>query len=383
MVVDVVKSVMVLVSKSSKWYSWKCWGRMWSFEGQRFNEETLRVDTMVKTFWSPWNSISDAAELQPTKIRRILKVIESMGLGYIQLGQPSTTISGGAQRIKLTTELQTSKGHIIHSGWASTGLHMADVTRLVGAMDQLIEEGHSLVIEHDLDIAKMETPLLTWVPKWTGGQLMGLVHRIHCHVGNSNRSGSSRSLLEYRLRSGLSNKYTRKVKHNNILVEQASTHNLKNIDVEIPKGEMTVITGPSGSGKSSLAFHTIFAEGQLRYIESLSTYARRFLGGMQRPPVNQIQGLTPAIAIDQSNRSRSPRSTVATSTKYDIYRLIFARAGIPHCHICPLEAHSPTKGAMLLKSVEEKLLLAKTIGQILVQHLLVMELFVFGKSMNK
>ena len=355
-------------------------------EGQRFNEETLQIRYNGKNIYEVLEmSISEAAEFfenQP-KIRRILKVIESMGLGYIQLGQPSTTISGGeAQRIKLATELhKRSKGHTLYIlDEPSTGLHMADVTRLVGAMDQLIEEGHTvLVIEHDLDIIKMADHIIDLGPEGGehGGQLMGVGTPEYIATLATPTGQALQKVLAGDTDLGVesfSNKYTRKVKHNNILVEQASTHNLKNIDVEIPKGEMTVITGPSGSGKSSLAFHTIFAEGQLRYIESLSTYARRFLGGMQRPPVNQIQGLTPAIAIDQSNRSRSPRSTVATSTEiYDIYRLIFARAGIPHCHICQkkLEAHSPTKGAMLLKSVEEKgLLLAKTTGQILVQHLL-------------
>ena len=136
---------------------------------------------------------------------------------------------------------------------------------------------------------------------------------------------------------------------------------------------MTVVTGPSGSGKSSLAFHTIFAEGQLRYIESLSTYARRFLGRMKRPPVDEIE-TAPAIAIDQSNRGKSSRSTVATSTEiYDILRILFARIGRPHCSECfsPLFANSPTSAAKILKQVDDKgLLLAPYSNEILVEHLL-------------
>ncbi len=119
------------------------------------------------------------------------------------------------------------------------------------------------------------------------------------------------------------------------MVKGAREHNLKNIDVELPRNKMVVITGLSGSGKSSLAFDTIYAEGQRRYVESLSSYARQFLGIMEKPDVDQIDGLSPAISIDQKSTSRNPRSTVATVTEiYDYLRLLFARIGIPHCPIC-------------------------------------------------
>ena len=131
-----------------------------------------------------------------------------------------------------------------------------------------------------------------------------------------------------------------KIKLNNtessiIRVRGARTHNLKNIDVDIPRGKMTVISGLSGSGKSSLAFDTIFAEGQRRYVESLSSYARQFLNQMQKPDVDEITGLSPAISIDQKSRSNNPRSTVATITEvYDYLRVLFARVGKPHCLKC-------------------------------------------------
>src|SRR3989339_557210 len=120
-----------------------------------------------------------------------------------------------------------------------------------------------------------------------------------------------------------------------IIIRGAREHNLKNISLELPRNKMIVFTGLSGSGKSSLAFDTIFAEGQRRYIESLSAYARQFLGGMQKPDVDEIEGLSPAISIDQKAHSANPRSTVATITEiYDYLRVLFARIGKPHCVNC-------------------------------------------------
>src|SRR6056297_1247265 len=121
----------------------------------------------------------------------------------------------------------------------------------------------------------------------------------------------------------------------NIKIKGAREHNLKNIDVEIPRNKLVVITGVSGSGKSSLAFDTIYAEGQRRYVESLSSYARQFLGLMEKPDVDFIEGLSPAISIEQKSTSRNPRSTVGTVTEiYDYLRLLYARIGKPYCHQC-------------------------------------------------
>ena len=117
-----------------------------------------------------------------------------------------------------------------------------------------------------------------------------------------------------------------------LVVRGAREHNLKDVTVAIPRDRLVVITGLSGSGKSSLAFDTIYAEGQRRYVESLCAYARQFLGQMEKPDVDQIDGLSPAISIDQKGASRNPRSTVGTVTEiYDYLRLLFARAGHPHC----------------------------------------------------
>ena len=120
-----------------------------------------------------------------------------------------------------------------------------------------------------------------------------------------------------------------------IVIKGAREHNLKNLTLEIPRNSLTVITGLSGSGKSTLAFDTLYAEGQRRYVESLSAYARQFLGVMHKPDVDSIEGLSPAISIEQKTTTRNPRSTVGTTTEiFDYLRLLYARIGIPHCPKC-------------------------------------------------
>lgn len=128
--------------------------------------------------------------------------------------------------------------------------------------------------------------------------------------------------------------------HTHITVKGARENNLKNIDISIPRDQLVILTGLSGSGKSSLAFDTIYAEGQRRYVESLSAYARQFLGQMEKPDIDQIDGLSPAISIDQKTTSKNPRSTVGTVTEiYDYLRLLWARVGTPHCPQCGKEIH--------------------------------------------
>src|SRR5947209_2258155 len=134
----------------------------------------------------------------------------------------------------------------------------------------------------------------------------------------------------------------------NISIRGAREHNLKNIDVDIPRDTLTVITGLSGSGKSSLAFDTVYAEGQRRYVESLSAYARQFLELMQKPDVDHIEGLSPAISIEQKTTSRNPRSTVGTVTEiYDYLRLLFARVGVPYSPATGLPIESQTVSQMV------------------------------------
>ena len=133
-----------------------------------------------------------------------------------------------------------------------------------------------------------------------------------------------------------------------IVIKGARENNLKNVDLELPRDKLIVFTGLSGSGKSSLAFDTIFADGQRRYMESLSSYARQFLGQMEKPDVDLIEGLSPAISIDQKTTSKNPRSTVGTVTEiYDYLRLLYARIGIPHCPVCGREIKQQTVDQMV------------------------------------
>ena len=144
--------------------------------------------------------------------------------------------------------------------------------------------------------------------------------------------------------------------NDNIIIKNANVHNLKNISLTIPKNKLVVVTGLSGSGKSSLAFDTLYAEGQRRYVESLSSYARQFLGIMDKPDVESIEGLSPAISIDQKTTSKNPRSTVGTVTEiYDYIRLLYARIGVPHCPNCGKKIEKQTLDQIVDKvlSLEE------------------------------
>ena len=166
---------------------------------------------------------------------------------------------------------------------------------------------------------------------------MSGIHRSGApHTGwQSLATGAVPPLLSRKVRTGVADR---------LIVRGAREHNLKNVSLDLPRDSLIVFTGLSGSGKSSLAFDTIFAEGQRRYVESLSSYARQFLGQMDKPDVDFIEGLSPAVSIDQKSTSRNPRSTVGTITEvYDYLRLLFARIGKPHCPECgrPISRQSP------------------------------------------
>ncbi|MFT5585708.1 MAG: excinuclease ABC subunit A [Cognaticolwellia sp.] len=331
--------------------------------GKRFNEETLEVRYRGKNITEILAmSITDAAEFFSSHrgLARTLDTLVSVGLGYVAMGQPSTTLSGGeAQRIKLASELRrpgTGKTLYILDE-PTTGLHFKDVVRLNQALQRLVEKGNTvLIIEHDLDLIKVCDYVLDMGPEGgnAGGRLVGSGTPEHIATLDTPTGRVLAALPDF---GGPPTQFKpkrakRTAQQSDLVLTGASCHNLKSIDVRIPQGSFTVVTGPSGSGKSSLAFHTIFAEGQRRYVECMSTYARRFLGRLDRAPVEKIEGLAPAIAINQKRAGRNPRSTVATVTEiYDYLRLLFARIGEPHCPHCGKDVlgFSPSQGARALQ----------------------------------
>ena len=347
--------------------------------GRRFNPETLEIRYRGKTITEVLEmSVAEATSFFSAhrKINRIISTLDRVGLGYVTLGQPSTTLSGGeAQRIKLATELQRpATGRTIYIlDEPTTGLHMEDIRRLLGSLQALVDAGNTvLVIEHNTDVIKVADWIVDLGPEGGegGGRIIGegppekiaklssptgkVLVELFQHEANvtSDVTGDVTVLHEARSPYGVNLNRAparrRAVVGQDLSLRGVHTHNLQGIDVDLPRGQMTVITGVSGSGKTSLAFDTLFAEGQRRYVESLSTYARRFLGRLDSASVDKVEGLAPAIAIDQANRGHNPRSTVATVTEiYDAFRLLYARIGHLHCPSCfqPLKAYSPTVGA--------------------------------------
>jgi excinuclease ABC subunit A len=316
--------------------------------GKRFNAPTLEVHYKGKTISDILDmTIGEALpffEAHP-KIRRGIAMLSEIGLDYIKLGQPSTTLSGGeAQRIKLATELQKpSHGKSFYLlDEPTTGLHFEDVERLLNCLQQLVERGNTVVvIEHNLDLVRAADWVLELGPE--GGAAGGLLLATGTpEQVAANPASLTAPYLAAAIADGNAEPHSLEpapLAHAaepvavdlDIRIRGACKHNLKNATVRIPRHSFTVITGPSGSGKTSLAFDTLFAEGQRRFVESLSTYARRFLGRMDRAEAEAVEGLSPAIAIDQKTASRSPRSTVATLTEiYDYLRLLWARAGTLH-----------------------------------------------------
>src|SRR6516165_5156325 len=279
------------------------------------------------------------------RVRPMLQTLHDVGLDYIKLGQPSPTLSGGeAQRIKLARELcRRSTGKTLYVlDEPTTGLHFDDIHKLLQVLHGFADAGNTVVvIEHNLDVLKTADWIIDLGPE--GGEAGG---RVVCTGTPEEVAACEASYTGQSLRAVVGRRPATSVKPRgrrktasvngkpltHLTVQGAQQHNLKNIDVALPRDRMTVCCGPSGSGKSSLALDTIYAEGQRRYVESLSSYARQFLGQVQKPKVERVTGLSPAISIEQKTTSKSPRSTVGTVTEvYDYLRILFARLGHPYC----------------------------------------------------
>jgi excinuclease ABC subunit A len=346
-------------------------------DGKRFRPEVLEV-TLEGWDGGPARSVADILALTVAEALQFfraekevvaaLQPLADVGLEYLRLGQPVPTLSGGeAQRLKLAGHLAEAAGRSITSlprspraraarqGAAAgslflfdeptTGLHFDDVARLLGAMRRLSAAGHTLVvIEHNLDVIRAADWIIDLGPEpgEEGGEVVvaGTVQTVMACTA----SHTGRALCAEAGEDALVGATTNALQQSSpgyfapsIRIRNAREHNLRSIDVDIPRQGLTVITGPSGSGKSTLAFDIVFAEGQRRYLESLNAYARQFVQPASRPDVDAVHGIPPTVAIEQRLSRGGRKSTVATQTEiYHFLRLLFMKLGTQHCPDCDL-----------------------------------------------
>jgi excinuclease ABC subunit A len=327
-------------------------------DGKRFQAELL--DVRLDLSGHPAVNVADVLDMtvevameafadHPSVLKALHPLIRT-GLGYVRLGQPVTTLSGGeAQRLKLACYLQEAHGSgpvLFLLDEPTTGLHMADVAVLLQALRALVLEGHSVfVIEHHLDVIRACDWIIDLGPE--GGDAGGLIvcqgrpdTVMACaasHTGQALRdraglSGYSALQAGRRVAEPVSGYGARLPE---IRLQGAREHNLKGIDIEVPHDAFTVITGLSGSGKSTVAFDILYREGQRRYLDSLNAYARQFVQPAARPDVDAVTGVPPTVAIEQRISRGGLKSTVATTTEiYHFVRLLFARLGTQYCPDC-------------------------------------------------
>jgi excinuclease ABC subunit A len=348
-------------------------------DGQRFRPEVLEVtvegrsiaDVLEMTVSEAVAFFGDAAD-----VHAALKPLAEVGLEYLRLGQPVPTLSGGeAQRLKLAGHLVGAEGAASRAGAATdvpptsrgegrggggtlflfdeptTGLHFDDVARLLRALRRLVAAGHTvIVIEHNLDVIGAADWIVDLGPEGgeAGGAIVcaGTPEDVKAHPGS--HTGASLREYEEALARGFDSAMAaepapRYEVEDAIRIHNAREHNLKNIDVSLPRDAFTVVTGVSGSGKSTLAFDIVFGEGQRRYLESLNAYARQFVQPASRPDVDAIYGIPPTVAIEQRTSRGGRKSTVGTLTEiHHFLRLLFVKLGTQHCPECrvPIEPQS-------------------------------------------
>ncbi len=354
-------------------------------DGKRFRPEICDVtitpesDSAKSRFTQPL-SIVDVLDLtiddaivffqHDEKITRALAPLVDVGLGYLTLGQPVPTLSGGeAQRLKLASHIakktsrrrRTNKHVVFLFDEPTTGLHFADVAKLIKSLRKLIESGHSVVvIEHNLDLISRSDWLIDLGPEGGdfGGQL--IAEGPPKLVANRDKTATAVALNAYfdtnRHSDSKTAPLTRSQRNLNqsITVHNAREHNLKNISLSIPYDAMTVITGMSGSGKSTLAFEILFTEGQNRYLTTINAYARQFVQPAPRADFDAVTGLPPTVAISQMVSRGGRRSTVATLTEiYHYIRLLYVRFGIQYCPDCNTEIHQRSLESIIQQIIRE------------------------------
>ncbi|MFO7730088.1 MAG: excinuclease ABC subunit UvrA [Spirochaetia bacterium] len=340
--------------------------------GSRYRPEVLEVKLLHEHREGETiaaKSIADVLEMtveeacsffrREAKVLKKLEPLQAVGLGYLRLGQPLPTLSGGeSQRLKLAGHLTAASGRSAQRSGRilflfdepSTGLHFADIATLLQAFRQLTVAGHSLVIiEHNLYILRSADWIIDLGPEGGqgGGEILyeGTAQQIlaaeQSHTGRALQRYASHSEYEAAEGTAVYSGDASAPVEELISLSGAREHNLKDIQLDIPRDAFTVITGVSGSGKSTIAFDILFNEGQRRYLESLNAYARQFVQPASRPEVDSVAGVPPTVAIEQRTSRGGWKSTVATVTElYHFIRLMFLRLGTQHCPDCGIPIQS-------------------------------------------
>lgn len=325
--------------------------------GTRFQDRVLEVTLAGKNVAQWLNTSLDESvklieqldsERSSQQALRLIQPLIDLGLGYLRLGHPLSELSGGeAQRLKLASYLSESskdKKCLIVLDEPTTGLHPHNVKQLVHCLRKLIDVGHSvLCVEHNLDVIRAADWMIDLGPDAgeRGGEVVVAGNPLIL-IENEDLVAKSKTLGALAAEVKGSTKQKRKAslervkisteQHHEIEIVGAKHHNLKNFSVAIPHNQLTVVTGVSGSGKSSLAFDIVFAEGQRRYIDCLSPYARQFIKQLTRAEVDRISGIPPTIAVSQRTRPPAGLSTIATVTEvYQFLRLLYSKVGDQHC----------------------------------------------------
>ena len=350
-------------------------------DGRRFRPEVLEVPCRGL-------SIADALDLPAAEVARVfsdqkavvaaLQPLIDLGLGYLSLSQPAPTLSGGeAQRLKLAQALAESgeaRGRLYLLDEPTTGLHAVDVAVLTRALQRLVDAGHSvIVVEHDLDLARAADWIVDLGPEAgdEGGRLVGegppdAIARLDTPTGRAlaealGRVAGPRERGEALSAPRADRPAARRARtaagtrvHDTIRIVGAREHNLQGVDVDIPRDALVAITGVSGSGKSTLAFDVLFAEGQRRFLDCLSTYVRQFIRPLARPDVDRLEGVPPTVALEQKLSRGTPLSTVGTASEvYHHLRLLWSRLGTVHCPSCGLAGQVVDAAALATRVAED------------------------------
>jgi excinuclease ABC subunit A len=350
-------------------------------DGRRYRPEVLEVRLLSRN-GAPASSIADVLDMtvaealtffgEHPEVVRALEPLAAVGLHYLRLGQPVPTLSGGeAQRLKLAGHLVASnggqpdpRGRLFLLDEPTTGLHFDDIATLLRVFRRLLRAGHSLVvIEHNLEVIRAADWIIDLGPE--GGEAGGEVvcagnpetvaDCAASHTGRALRDYAHQAIPSEERGATLRDVSPAYTPDHAIRVFHAREHNLKNVDLRIPRDRFTVITGVSGSGKSTLAFDILFAEGQRRYLESLNAYARQFVQPVSRPDLDAIFGIPPTVAIEQRTSRGGRKSTVATQTEiYHFLRLLFVKLGMQSCPDCDLPIEAQTVDAILARLLREQ-----------------------------